>query len=75
MLFGPTLDVVLFQNPMTDSASEFAALLPGHYASELVVAGAFAGELPVETLGWGLVYLLAVGVVAAWAFVGGARPA
>jgi len=75
MLFGPTLDVFLFQNPMTGSTSDVAALLPGHYASELVVAGAFAGDLPVESLGWGLVYLLGVGVVAGWAFVRSARPA
>lgn len=75
MLFGPTLDVFLFQNPMTDSTSEFAGLLPGHYASELVVAGGFGAGASAETLGFGLVYLAVVGLVAGWAFVRSASPA
>jgi hypothetical protein len=54
---------------------DLGGTLPGHYAGEPVVAGAFAADLPDEIPGWGLVYLLVVGTVAGRTFVGSARPA
>jgi ABC-2 type transport system permease protein len=67
LLFGPTLDVFLFQNPTILDPHPAAALLPGHYGMDLAVAGGFGNGGSLDTLALGVAYLLALGVLAALA--------
>ncbi|WP_267640699.1 hypothetical protein [Haloarchaeobius amylolyticus] len=75
MLFAPTLDAFLFQNPLTAEAHDLAPYMPGHYASDLVVASAFGSGLPGDALAGGLAFLGVVVVLAGVAFWRSARPA
>ncbi|MFH5798978.1 hypothetical protein [Haladaptatus sp. CMAA 1911] len=59
MLFGPSIDVFLFQNPATTPDLP-VELLPGHYPSALAVEAQFGGGITVETLGLGVAYLAVV---------------
>jgi hypothetical protein len=59
MLFGPSLDVFLFQNPATTPDLP-VELLPGHYPSALAAEAQFGGGITVETLGLSVAYLAVV---------------
>lgn len=63
-LFGTMLDLFLVQNPLADPP-DYAALLPGHAPVELAVDAGFSTDVALATVGEGLGYLLAVGVVTA----------
>lgn len=47
MLFAPTLDVMILQNPMAD-APAWAAWLPGHHATKLATSAAFADGVALD---------------------------
>lgn len=68
MLFAPTLDVFLFQNPTAADASARAAWLPGHYAVAAAMDAAFGSGFDATPLLEGLGYLGVVVAVAAAAF-------
>lgn len=67
LLFAPSLDLFLFQNPAA-AAPPLAEWLPGHYAVELAMQAAFT-EVDPAVLGWGAAYVagLVVLVVVAYA--------
>lgn len=65
-LFGTMLDLFIVQNPLAD-APDYARFLPGHAPVELAVDAGFSTSVALSTLGEGVVYLLAVGVVTALA--------
>jgi hypothetical protein len=67
LLFGPTLDLFLFQNPTVLDPHPVSALLPSHYGMSLAVAGGFGGSGSLETVALGLAYLLGLGLLAALA--------
>lgn len=62
MLFAPMVDLLLFQNPLATDPPAWTSLLPGHYATALVVDAAFT---PAVEAGDALAALAAVGVVLA----------
>ncbi|WP_423744900.1 hypothetical protein V5735_02390 (plasmid) [Haladaptatus sp. SPP-AMP-3] len=62
MLFGPSLDVFLFQNPAS-TLDRPVELLPGHYPAALALEAQFGGGITVETLGLAVAYLAVVTVV------------
>jgi ABC-2 type transport system permease protein len=63
-LFGTMVDVFLVQNPLADPP-DYAALLPGHAPVELALDAGFSTDVALATVGEGVAYLLAVGVVTA----------
>lgn len=67
MLFGPSLDVFLFQNPAgsTDLPVE---LLLGHYPTALTLEAEFGGGIATETLALGVAYLIVVTLVSSVLF-------
>jgi hypothetical protein len=62
LLFGPTLDGLLFQNPSVLDPHPVAGLLPAHFGAEVAVGAAFGSGGNPEALALGLAYL--AGVVA-----------
>lgn len=67
MLFGPVLDVRVFQNPLVvhGDPAPWMTLLPGHFPVSFLFEAAFSGSLAYGDLGWSLVYLAVVGLLAA----------
>lgn len=68
VLFGSMVDLFLFQNPLATDRPATARFTPGHYPLRLAMDAGFGDEVAVEPLGWSLVVLalltlLAVGVV------------
>ncbi|WP_158056409.1 hypothetical protein [Halorussus halophilus] len=68
MLFGPTIDVFLFQNPTTTDSAAGATFLPGHFATMAAMDAALGSGFDATPLLWGLAYLAVVAVVAVGAF-------
>ncbi len=61
ILFGATVDLFVFQNPLATDPPATARLLPGHYLFEVTTAAAFGGAVPGGgDLAAGLVYLAAL---------------
>lgn len=64
LLFAPTIDVVVLQNPLAESP-DWAAWLPGHHATQLALSAAFADSVATEHALWGLAVVAALSLVAA----------
>lgn len=63
LLFGPTLDMFLFQNPTITDPHPLAVVLPSHFGMDVAVAGAFGGGA-LDALGLAVAYVVALGVLA-----------
>lgn len=68
ILFGSMIDLFIFQNPLATDPPEVARLFPGHYPLRIVTEAGFANSVDVVLLGWTLVYLGLLTVVATGAF-------
>lgn len=68
ILFGSMLDLFVFQNPLATDTPAFARFLPGHYPLELAMEAGFTGTVELDVLGWALLYLGVLVVVATGAF-------
>lgn len=60
LLFGPMVDVFLYQNPLGTETPAVAALLPAHYPLDVAMNAAFTGGADPGTFALGVGYLLAV---------------
>ena len=68
MLFLPTLDVFLFENPSVSRTKWYAPLLPGHFAVRAVFQAGFTGGVDLAGVGWALGYLAVLVAVATVVF-------
>jgi ABC-2 type transport system permease protein len=65
MLFAPMVDVLLFQNPLATESPEWTALLPSHYATNVLFDAAFTASVEAGDLfgaGGYVALLLVVGI-------------
>lgn len=67
LLFGPSLDVFLLQNPIAADQHAIAGVTPSHFGMELAVAAAYGSPEVGEALGYGVGYLVALSMAAALA--------
>jgi ABC-2 type transport system permease protein len=68
LLFIPTIDLMLFQNPLAHDRPAAATYLPGHFPMELAIDAALTGTVEIETVVWSLVMLTVLLVLATAAF-------
>lgn len=68
LLFGPMIDLFLFQNPLARETPAGAGLLPGHFPLVLAMDSAFTAHVSGETVVGSLAVLGALAAVAAGAF-------
>jgi len=68
MLFGPMVDVFLYQNPLAGETPTVARLLPGHYPLAVALDAAFLGGVEPTEFALGVAYLAVVGVLATVAY-------
>lgn len=68
LLFGPMIDLFLFQNPLARETSVGAGFLPGHFPLALVMDSAFTAQVSGETVVGSLAVLGGLAAVAAGAF-------
>lgn len=59
MLFGPMLDVLVFQNPMITRGNPepWMRLLPGHFPVSIAYQAAYTESIPVSDIGWAVASL------------------
>lgn len=65
LLFGPTLDMFLFQNPTILDPHPVAPALPSHYGMQLATAGGVGSGGRLDTLALGVASLAVLSVLAA----------
>lgn len=68
MLFVPTIDLMLLQNPLAHDRPVIATYLPGHFPMQLAINAALTGTIEIEAVVWSLVMLAVVTVLAMAAF-------
>jgi len=74
ILFGTMIDLFLFQNPIATGTPALATAMPGHFPIRLAMDAAFSGSVAVEPLGWALLVLAVLVVLASGAFYRAVRP-
>lgn len=68
VLFGALVDLFLFQNPLAEDESTVALLMPGHFPLELGMEAAFGANVPLEMVGYSIVVLGTLTLLAAGSF-------
>lgn len=68
VLFGVLADLFLLQNPLVEDGPAIAPALPGHFPVEAATEAAFGTSTPVASVGYGLVLLGALALLAIGAF-------
>jgi ABC-2 type transport system permease protein len=58
LLFAPTVDMFLFQNPMATDSSAWMSILPGHYVTKATMDAAFTAGVTAENFVGATGYLL-----------------
>jgi hypothetical protein len=60
LLFGPMVDVFLYQNPLATETRAVAVFLPGHYPLDVALEAAFTGHADPAAFALGVGYLVLV---------------
>lgn len=60
LLFGPMLDLFLYQNPLAADTPWFATYLPGHFPVRLAIDAAFSSGIAIGSVAWAVGYLVAL---------------
>jgi len=68
MLFAPMVDVLMFQNPLATDSPAWTALLPGHFATDALVAAAFTSDVATGDFLGAVGYVLVVFAVGVGVF-------
>lgn len=68
ILFLPLVDVVIFQNPMTEETRQFAEWLPGHYVTAVVLDAGFGPGFAESNLVWTGAYIVALTILTIWVY-------
>ncbi|MFB6121317.1 MAG: hypothetical protein ABEJ68_09400 [Halobacteriaceae archaeon] len=68
LLFGPMVDMFLYQNPLSTETPAVATVLPGHYPLAVALDAAFTGSADPSAFALGLAYLAGVTLLATATF-------